>query len=217
MSLGHRGSFEAKILLRSMVEIHFNSEWLLGRGRRLRAKRYILFHSLEKLNVFDRVEGRRADKEGIALRKRMVAARSKVRHLFRNRGTDGKLHWDRSWAKRLSFEARMHEVLKRRKAKDPTDAQFFYGIYSWFSGAVHGSPLAMRSVLQFSRNQPRPRGQPEPDPRANLAAALTILRATISSVGRMLGQLKLLEPDYSRVSKAVKDLGKARGPLWRGA
>ena len=217
MALGRHSSFESQILLRSMVEIHFNSEWLLGRGRRLRAKRYILFHPLEQLSVFDRVEGRRADKARVALRRRMVAKRSKVRYLFRNRGSDGKLHWDRSWARLMSFEARMQEVLRRRKAKDPTDAQFFYGIYSWFSSAVHGGPLAMRSALKFSGNQPLPKAQPELDPRANLAAALTILQATISTVGRILGLLKLLEPDYSRVSKAVKEVGKARGPLWRGA
>jgi len=43
------------------------------------------------------------------------------------------------------------------------------------------------------------------------------LEATIGTVARLFGQLDMLEPEYSRISRAVKELGKGRGPLWRGA
>jgi hypothetical protein len=214
LRLGIKNAYESKVLLRSMIEIHFNSEWILYRGGTRRAKRFVDFHPLEQLRILDQVGPTLRMPDDMAIRRRLVAARAKVRHLFRRRNKQGKYQWSNTWATVTSLEARMRAVLARRKVTGPADAQFFYGLYTWYSSAVHGGPISMRSVIQYRGRQPSPRPQPEPDPLASIGAALLVLESTIGAVGSCSGQLHLLEPQFGALSRAVRELTRARPPLW---
>lgn len=216
LRLGDANAYEARVLIRSMIEIHFNTEWILLHGGQRRASRFVRFSPVEDFTVFERVAPALCWPDAPAIRKRIIRARAEVRRMFRVKDRTGHLKWARTWATVSSFESRLRQVLHRHRAGDSLDSDFFYGLYIWFSSTVHGGPRSFRSVVHYVGRQPQPVEQPEPDPRAQMAGALAVLQAHITALARLTGLTRMLEPSLSTLTRDVKALSKARGPLWAG-
>ena len=147
LELGKNHAYEAQILLRSMIEIHYNHKWILLSAKERRANRFIKFEVLERLKISGSLSKAMDKNEYAAESKKLKAICAKVRHLFRLRNKKKKFVWAKSWASVTSFEGRLMKVLSSEN-REPD--KFLYGLYRYFSSTVHGGPMSMSQVLEIS-------------------------------------------------------------------
>ena len=198
LELGKDHAYESRILLRSMIEIHFNHKWILFSAKERRANRFMKFEVLERLKISNSLSESMDPNEYAARSKKLKAMCAKVRHLFRLRNKKGKLVWAESWASVTSFEGRLMKVLNKPKTKKPD--KFLYGLYRFFSSTVHGGPMSMSQVLESSPTI-RAKLQPESEPEKQIRGAFLILIHSIRTLAEDTSMIGNLEPELSKLEK----------------
>lgn len=206
--LSSQYSYEKRILIRSMVEIHITYAWIRLKNRESRANRFIKFAPLEKLKILKDLEpsGLMTQDEYRSKLREYINRRAKVRHLFRSRikrgKNKGKLKWDRNWASGASLESMLEEVLSSETGKYDS---FLYALYRWFSSTVHGGPTSFEDVLEPDRPL-RAKQHPESNPTSHLVGAFVVLLATIEALAKSSNTIKDLEPELSKLQSALNRL-----------
>jgi hypothetical protein len=143
--LRDEADYDARIILRSMMEIHFNYAWMRLQEPQRRANRFLKYGPIERLRILAQWQDSNDPREKARIRA-WKRARAKVRHLFAST-KDGRTTWAPSWAKVRSFEARLYEVFKAATPPDKEVDESLYGIYRWTSSLVHGNPHVFTEVL----------------------------------------------------------------------
>lgn len=195
LELGKGHAYEAQILLRSMIEIHYNHKWILLSAKERRANRFMKFEVLERLKISNNLSESMDPNEYAAESKKLRAMRAKVRHLFRQRNKKKKLVWAESWASVTSFEGRLMKVLKFEKGEPD---EFLYGLYRYFSSTVHGGPISLREVLESSPTI-RAKLQPESEPEKQIRGAFLILIDSIRTLAENISMIGNLEPELLKL------------------
>lgn len=202
LRLGISHAYEARLQLRSMIELHINFEWIrTGRGGS-RALRFMRYEPLERLSVTDDIASIFSPDKAEVVRKRFARERAAARHLFRIRRSSSKRIWARSWASVPVLRDRFLEVI-RKEGCDPSDP-FLYGTYRWFSSAVHGGPMSISEALEISGSGARARRQPELKPKAHIQAAAAILLADVAQLAKDAHLIKRLDPELSLLVSALR-------------
>lgn len=181
-----RHGFEARILVRSMLEIHFNLAWMGLRRRNQRASRFVKFRAIEMLKLMEDAPTSFRTASTLAAEKRFKAARRSARHLFRHLDHKGRRYWARDWAEGSSFEQRMLAVLKVSRTASSPPERFMYMIYRWFSGAVHGSPHSMNGLVERIGASLRQKPDEQLETDTSLRAATIVLGSTSMLAGYLL-------------------------------
>jgi hypothetical protein len=147
--LGAEYAYEARLQLRTMIELYFNYAWIRLKRPHSRATRFLRFQPIEKLKIAEALvrespaQAERLKQDVRRLRKR----RTSLRYLFRQKDKQGKRRWARDWTGGRTLAMRAEEVLAAsRPSGQPVDG-FLYTLYGWFSGTVHGSALSFDDVL----------------------------------------------------------------------
>ena len=208
--LGEPHAYEARVLLRTMLEIKINYSWIRLRKTYSRALRFVKFLPLERLKLLRRAAPDLSAAELANIKAKWERERGSVRHLFRVRNKDGTLRWADSWAyPASSVESRLVEVQKREKPTSPD--LFLYTMYTDLSGAVHGSAGSMEEVLELREGRLLAKAQPEgQDPRRHFFGALILLVWMIDAFSSDARLKKALGADWRQLAKAVKTLHTAR-------
>ena len=208
--LGEPYAYEARVLLRALLEIQINYSWIRLRKSYSRALRFVKFLPLERLKLLNRIAPELSPEQLRALRQRWERDRASVRHLFRVRDRKGKLVWADSWAYPMSsIEARLREVMEKEQATSPD--LFLYTMYTDLSGTVHGSPGSMDEVVQIVEGRMIAKPQPErQDPRRHFFGALIVLVWMIDAFSADARLKKALGLDWRRLARATKSLHAAR-------
>ena len=192
LALGEDGSYEARILLRSMIEHYFNVLWIRLRQPQRRANRYVKFHVIDKLKILDELPLEERDPDFFNTRRALVRRRSRYRHLFRIR-VNGRLEWARSWALSpsrngmLSFEARVREIATARTLPGDAINTFSYSLYRWFSAPAHGSAQHLTELCVRTKRGARPRPQPDTAPNSTLLGATVLLLGQVVQTSEVMG------------------------------
>ena len=197
LELGKDHAYEAQILLRSMIEIHYNYKWILLFAKERRANRFMKFELLERLKISDSLSKAMDSNEYATESKKLKAMCAKVRHLFRQRNRKKKLVWANSWASVTSFENRLMQVLKSESGEPD---KFLYGLYRYFSSTVHGGPISLREVLESSPTI-RAKMQPESEPEKQIKGAFLILIDSIRTLAEDTSMIGNLEPELPKLEK----------------
>ena len=198
LKLGKDHAYEAQILLRSMIEIHYNHKWILLSAKERRANRFIKFEVLERLKISNNLSESMDPNEYAAGSKKLKAMCAKVRHLFRLHNKKGKLVWAKSWASVTSFESRLMKVLNKPKTKKLD--KFLYALYRSFSSTVHGGPMSIYQVLESSPTI-RAKLQPESEPEKQIRGAFLILLDSIRTLAENTSMIGNLEPELPKLEK----------------
>jgi hypothetical protein len=181
-TLGPDHAYEARILVRSILELLINYEWMRLRNSHSRASRFLRYQALDRVKLLEGLPpGIRPPNYDDICRtwRRKMTAR---RHLFRITTKDGKRVWTKSWATAASFEARLTEVT-RAKAKQAGNPPYdLYVYYRWFSGTVHGNADSIQVCLEPHNGRVREKAEPDPKPFAPLTAACGALNFTTGNV-----------------------------------
>lgn len=200
--MGRASAYEARPIVRSMIEIWGNYRWIRLRQANRRANRYVKYLALDHVKLVERMPPSMHGPTHQELVRLIKRQRASVRHLFRSRGKSGprraKLTWAKSWAKVPSFEARMREVAESRPPSERESDDSIYFFYSLFSGATHGSPLSFMECIEAFPGGLRVRRRPERRPLNPMAAAASCLCDTIGFVCvdlsiPLLGQVQMLD------------------------
>ncbi len=200
------GAYEARIIIRSMIELHFNYSWIRLRHSDSRARRFLRFDALEKLRIIEELPPDMLPERAPDVLKALRAQRAAVRHLFQTRDREGRLRWAKHWATHHSFEARLQEVRQAHQLDS-----FLYALYRWTSGTAHGNPLSLNEVLERTEFGARPKQQPEPNPTAALVAANVVLLATLSHAAADLDLSGELRRQIGLASARFRQLPEVRG------
>jgi hypothetical protein len=202
LRLGAPNSYEARILLRTMLEIKINYSWIRSQQSHSRALRFLRYGPLERLRLLERVAPELPQADYAAKKLHFKHERSRVRHLFRTRDSKGKLRWADSWATVNSVERRLQEVMTREQPANPD--MFLYGLYILLSSAVHGSPGSLDEMFKVQADRLVTKAQPEDDPELHLVGALLVLVWTIDAFASDAGLKRALGTDWRELSKSVK-------------
>ena len=206
--LNSQYSYEKQIFIRSMVEIHINYAWIRLKNTEVRANKFINFEPLALLKILEDIEpsGLMSQDEYRSKLKEYKNKRAKLGHLFWNRikqgKNKGKFKWDSNWASGASLESRLKEVLKSQTGKYDS---FLYGLYRWLSSTAHGGPTSLNAVLEPDKPL-RAKLQPESNPTLHLVGAFVVLLATIEALAETCNKIKELEPELSKLQRALKRL-----------
>lgn len=195
--LGKNNAYEGRILLRSMIEYHFNYKWILLANKERRANRFLRFHPLEQYKIHEMLSGSHDPVDYHAKSKELKSRRRKVRHLFRRRNRKGRLTWDLSWATKSSFKDRLMEVLN---SENKNSDEFLYGLYRLTSSTVHGGPMSIFQIIK-DRLPLCAKKQPEFEPENQIKGAFLILVATIRTLVEEVAMANDLEPELSRLER----------------
>lgn len=152
--LGPEYGYEARLQVRTMLELYFNYAWIRLKRPHSRAIRFLRFQPLEKLRLSKdlvRLSPER-ERELAPHIARLEKQRATLRYLFRSRDAKGKMRWARDWAGGRSLESRLDEVLAASRASGKPVDNFLYALYRWLSGAVHGSAQSFDDVLTADRS-----------------------------------------------------------------
>lgn len=197
--LGADYAFEARALARSMLEIEFNYLWIRLKSPNTRAKSFLMFTPLEQLTIISAVGETLDSVSSTADIEYLTRRRDKLRRLYFRTNNEGKSWWATSWADVTKFEARLLAVQQAHtKASEKTD-QFLYGIYRWYSGCVHGSPLSFMDLLGPSQFGARALAQPEPDPGQQVTSATLMLLTTLRPALTDLAHSKATRLELNRL------------------
>lgn len=202
-------SYEARVLVRSMLEHYYNLSWMRLRAPHRRANRFMCFHVIERLRMMQELpeDMRPADyAEVLADLKRRRAA---YRHLFQRRDRRGVLSWDKSWCGGLSFEARVTEVQRAARVPNRRTDPFMYVLYRWFSGTTHGSAQHFSELLRATPRGVRPLDQPDRRPAATMLSASLFLLGTLSHASQVLNFSDSMNAELGQLTSACF---KAVGP-----
>jgi hypothetical protein len=202
-------AYEARVLLRTMVEIQINYAWIRLRNTYSRSLRFVKFISLERLRLLEKVEADLEPDDFKRMRKRYVSERASVRHLFRYRDKEGKRRWAASWASVNSVESRLREVVKKERPENPDT--FLYTMYSDLSATVHGSPGSLDEIFEVSDGGLKTKVQPDlSHPRGHHFGALVILWWTIEALASDARLKKALGEDRRRLEKIMGTVTQPR-------
>lgn len=83
--LGEPHAYEARVLLRALLEIKINYSWIRLRKTYSRALRFVKFLPLERIKLLNRFKPELTAEQFKQLKRRWAHDRSTVRHLFRVR------------------------------------------------------------------------------------------------------------------------------------
>lgn len=197
-------SYEKRIFIRSMVEIHINYAWMRLKDTESRANKFIKFQPLEKLRILEDIghSGLMSQNEYNSKLAEYKNQRDKLSQLFRNRTKKGKFKWDNNWASGNSLKDRLKEVLDSETGNND---QIIYGLYRSFSSTAHGGPISLDDVLEADTPL-RAKPQPESNLTSHLVGASLLLLATIEALADDCNEIKELEPELSRLQHALKRL-----------
>lgn len=201
LGLADQHSYEKRILVRSMVEIHINYAWIRLKNQEFRASRFIKFEPIEQLRILEDIKhsGLMHPNDYCAKLREVKRKRAKVRHLFRHPNDKGKLRWDKTWASVITLESRMKEVIKSQTGNRDL---FLYALYRWFSATIHGGPTSLCDVLE-PKIPLRAKLQPEPKPLSHFSGAFAVLIATIEALAESSGMIEALQPELSKLKCAL--------------
>lgn len=185
--LGGEYGFEGRVLVRSLLELYFNYEWVHLKHTERRANRFLRFHPLEKLIVMADFPPESCGADYLQKVKRLRRDRAKVRYLFRRKGKQGKLYWERSWAEVNSIEVRMMQVQSVHLGQAQAADRFMYMLFRWFSGVAHGSPQSFAEVLKRTAGGVCARTSEELYTDTSLSAATIALLVVLKRAARDLG------------------------------
>ncbi len=202
LALGTVHAYEAGILMRSMLEIQINYAWI-RKGRGLsRARRFMRFEPIERLQITTDIQDIFEPEKAAAILRRFRSERSDARHLFRRRDRAGRAFWAGTWATVPALRDRFIEIYN---AEGGTDRYpFMYGLYRIQSSAAHGGPLSLSQVIRTVGGRPRAVRQPESNPTAHMKAATATLITTSTRVARDAGIVRRLQPEIGRVVSILR-------------
>jgi hypothetical protein len=205
--LGEVASYEARLLVRAMLEHYYNLSWIRLRSPVRRANRFINFHVLDKLAIMEALPDEANPRDHKRRLEALRKARARYRHLFRVRDPKtGRLRWTKSWANGLSFEARVREV-QSASAKMPDQIDTFnYGLYRWFSAPVHGSAHHLSELLTGTRHGIRPKDRPDISPSAPIAAAGVLLLGVLAHIEQEAQFGEYLHQHFARLKLRAMSL-----------
>lgn len=199
LRLGSQHAYEGRMLLRSMIEIQINYDWIRIRERKFRANRFLKYHPVEKLKMFQDLSSVIQGAHYKNKLKKYTASCAKVRHLFRKQTKKGRFEWQKHWATAHSLPSRLMEVDKSRRVQyDP----FLYYLYRWTSSAIHGGPQSLYETLETSWPLSA-KPQPEIDPVAQIKGAFVILMVTIKSLAEDTKKIEEISFELARLQRAV--------------
>lgn len=213
LTLGTPGAYEARVVLRTMVEHHFNLAWILLKEPHRRANRFMKFQAVERVRGLERFPKDMRPPEYDKVYRRALQARARVAHLFR-RKRNGKFAWDKNWARGTSFETRLNEVLAAEAGPGGQADQFMYTLYRWFSGLSHGNASHFQELLEPTRFGVRAKANPDPRPANQMMSASLFLAGTLGKCEQVLGFSPGMSEKLSRLSQRCKALAQAE---WGGA
>jgi hypothetical protein len=195
-------SYESLILVRTMLELYINHNWIRLTNRHARAVRFARYEPLDALKCIEEMPTVFAPLQFENLRKRLIAQRAKTRHLFRYRAKKTKhMHWARSWSSGSSLETRLTEV--RNSVPPVPVGNFLYGMYRWISSIVHGGPQSLSAVL--TPTEPiKAKQQPLRDPLTPTWVAFVLLTSTLDLLADDLHVTAALQPEFSRLMKRLR-------------
>jgi len=204
--LGLESAYESRVLLRTMIEIYINYAWIRLRDTDLRAERFLKFVPLEKLRILEQTTRAYRPDEYARLKRTRQTEREKVRHLFQSHDTKGKMKWAKSWTCGKSVEAMFTEIQENEKPETSLDL-FLYGLYRFFSSAVHGGPLSRTEVLMVVDRRIIASPQPEHDPTEDhTVGAFTLLASSIEAFAEDAMLQDQCHADIRKVSAALQEL-----------
>lgn len=197
-------SYEALILVRTLLEIFFDYKWIRLTRKHSRAVRFLRYQAIYKLKCIDAMPTLLPPPKLQSMLKRLKAERSETRPLFRFRDKKGNLQWARSWAYPVnSVEGRVREL--RLSAPTTPQDNYWYGVYRWMSWIVHASPQSLEAMLTANGTL-KPK-QPLEDPNLPLTLAWVLLLSIIDFLATDLKLRKALEPELSRLIKRLNAKG----------
>jgi hypothetical protein len=196
LSLPSPYSYEALILIRTMLEIYINYSWIRLKNKHSRAIRFLSYEPIDRWRCAESMTTTFTP----AQRKQLKAECFRTRHLFRFRDNKGKMQWARSWATVSSLEGRLREV---RSSVPPAPVDnYLYGVYRWISSIVHGGPQSLTTVLTGSGIL-RPSKQPLSNPFMPIWVAHVLLVSLIDIFAEDLRMTASLQPELSRLIKQM--------------
>ena len=175
---GH--AYEARVIVRSAMELHYNYEWMRLKPRS-RAIRFLRFYTLETLSAAEDLNSGMPGQPLADTIAELRRQRTLLRYLFRASNLKGRRMWARHWATVSSFENRLREVQADSRSMSPTD-KFMYGLYRWFSSTVHGGPQSFEDVIAVDDRGLREKDSAELATDSPAVAIATLLLGTWSSV-----------------------------------
>lgn len=193
LKLGKDHSYEAQILIRSMIEIYFNHKWILLCAKEYRANRFMKFQDLERLVISNNLSSLMDPHEYAVQSKKLKGRCAKISHLFRKRNKKGRLVWSKSWASVTSFESRLRQVLKSEIDK-PDD--FLYGLYRSLSSVVHGGPMSHDDVMKDWLKL-----RTDSEPEKQIIGGFIILLDSIRTLAEDTSMIKIIETELSKLEK----------------
>jgi hypothetical protein len=194
-------SYEALILVRTLLEIFFEYQWIRLKRKHSRAVRFLRYQPIDKLKCLEAMPTVIAPPKRQSIMKRLKGERSKTRHLFRFRDKNGTWRWARSWAYPVSSIAGRVAELRLSAPTTPND-NYWYGLYRWMSWIVHASPQSLEAMLSANGTL-KPR-QPLEDPSLPLTLAWVLLLSIVGFLADDLKLAKALEPELSRLIRRLK-------------
>ncbi|MES2177798.1 MAG: DUF5677 domain-containing protein [Gemmatimonadota bacterium] len=168
--------YEARVLVRSILEIYYNYAWMRLRRPHQRANRFLAFGVLDTIRIMENWPESDWGTDHHSELAKLKRSRRRHRHLFRKKDSKGVLRWARTWADVSSLEARIAEVHRTARAG------LMYAFYGAFSGTAHGSPYSFTEVLTRGSKGPRARTKAEMSTRQALSGAGMALLAAMVSV-----------------------------------
>jgi hypothetical protein len=201
-SLSPAYSYESLILIRTMLEIYINHNWIRLTNRHAGAVRFARYEPLDALKCIEEMPTVFAPLQFENLRKRLISQRAKARHLFRYRDKKTKqMHWARSWSSASLLETRLTEV--RTSVPPVPIGNFLYGMYRWISSIVHGGAQSLSTVLTPT-GPIKPKQQPLRDPLMPTWVAFVLLMSTVDLLADDLHATAALQPEFSRLMKRLR-------------
>lgn len=204
--LGTEGAYEARLILRAMMEHHYNLSWILLKEPHRRANRFLKFQSVEKARALEGFPREMRPPNYDALHRTALVDRARVRHLFARPNKSGGLTWDKNWARGKSFELRLREVKLAEVQTPEGPDMFMYTLYRWLSGAVHGSATHFQGLLESTKYGVRPKANPVLQPANQMMGANLLLSGTLGKASGVLGFSPGMCEQLSRISQKSRKL-----------
>lgn len=170
-------AYEALALLRCMVEIQINLSWIRRDRESSRAIRFLLFESLERLEMIKEMPDSIPPDSARDIIERLEAQRNEIRDIFAEPTKNGRERWAKHWATGQTLRDRLNEIMT---SDGITKVPFTYVLYRWASSVVHGGPVSIASVLGTGEGTVQPVEQPLADPTVVFAGAALCLLMTTS-------------------------------------
>jgi hypothetical protein len=206
LRLGANHSYESRVIVRSMLEMYFNLAWIHVEDHEVRARRFLEYHTLEKLSILRRYPESMRSPQYPAKVRQLEEDRDKLSH-FRIRNRQGQLTWAKSWATVTSVEGRIAQVQESSSQKGSPRDDFMYLLYQWFSGVVHGSPQSIAEVLDRSEGHLKSKDLHDlADDRSITGAALSlilVMKIAISDLQSAAAHREAVDQLYRRATDRI--------------